>query len=71
MYRLICQTPAHFLSAQMALVSTFFQMFIVLAMHNFVVNLNETSGMLKALLLKEGKLQKDSSWALLAGKRQF
>ena len=30
MYRLICQKPAHFLSAQMALVSTFFRMFIVL-----------------------------------------
>ena len=28
--------PAHFLSAQMALVSTFFQMFIVLGMYNFV-----------------------------------
>ena len=36
MYRLICQKPAHFLSAQMALVSTFFQMFIVLGMYNFV-----------------------------------
>ena len=36
MYRLICQKPAHFLSAQkMALVSTFFQMFIVLGMYNF------------------------------------
>ena len=34
MYRLICQKPAHFLSAQMALVSTFFQMFI-LGMYNF------------------------------------
>ena len=32
---LICQKPAHFLSAQMALVSTFFQMFIVLGMYNF------------------------------------
>ena len=30
MYRLICQKPAHFLSAQMALLNTFFQMFIVL-----------------------------------------
>ena len=29
MYSLICQKPAHFLSTQMALVSTFFQMFIV------------------------------------------
>ena len=35
MYRLICPKPAHFLSAQMALVSTFFQMFIVLGMYNF------------------------------------
>ena len=35
MYRLIWQKPAHFLSAQMALVSTFFQMFIVLGMYNF------------------------------------
>ena len=31
----ICQKPAHFLSAQMALVSTFFQMFIVLGVYNF------------------------------------
>ena len=35
MYRLICQKPAHFLSAQMALARTFFQMFIVLGMCNF------------------------------------
>ena len=35
MYRLICQKPAHFLSAQMTLVSTFFQMFIVFWMYNF------------------------------------
>ena len=35
MYRLICQKPAHFLSAPMALVSTFFQMIIVLGMYNF------------------------------------
>ena len=35
MYRLICLKPAHLLSAQMALVSTFFQMFIVLGMYNF------------------------------------
>ena len=33
MYRLICQKPAHFLSAKMALVGTFFQMFIVLGMY--------------------------------------
>ena len=30
MYRLICQKPAHLLSAQMAFVSTFFQMFTIL-----------------------------------------
>ena len=35
MYRLICQKPAHLLSAQMALVSTFFQMFIVLGIYKF------------------------------------
>ena len=35
MYRLICQKQAHFLSAQMALLSAFFQMFIVLGMYNF------------------------------------
>ena len=37
MYRLIFQKPAHFLSTQMALVSTFFQMFIVLGVYNFGV----------------------------------
>ena len=31
--RLIFQKPAHFLSAHMALVNTFFQMFIVLGMY--------------------------------------
>ena len=35
MYRLICQKPANFLSAQMALVSTFFQIFIVPGIYNF------------------------------------
>ena len=35
MYRLICQKPAQFLSAKMALVSTFLQMFIVLGIYNF------------------------------------
>ena len=36
MYRLICQKPAHFLSAQIVLVSAFFfQMFIALGMYNF------------------------------------
>ena len=39
MYREICQKPAHFLSAQMALVSTFFQMFIVIGMYNFAPDL--------------------------------
>ena len=39
MYRLICQKPAYSLSAQMALVSTFFQMFLVLGMYNFGLNL--------------------------------
>ena len=43
MYRLICQKPTHFLSAQMALVSTFFQMFIVLGMYNFAQILNYIS----------------------------
>ena len=35
MYTLICQKPAHFLSAEMALVSTFLQMIIVHGMYNF------------------------------------
>ena len=35
MYRLIYHKPAHFLSAQMAFVSTFFQMFMVLGVYNF------------------------------------
>ena len=38
MHSLICQKPAHFLSAQMALTSTFIQMFIVLGMSNFSVS---------------------------------
>ena len=37
---LICQKPAHFLSAQMALVSPFFQMFIVFGMYNFGYHIN-------------------------------
>ena len=37
----ICLKPAHFLSAQMALVSTFFQMFIALGMYNFEVILDK------------------------------
>ena len=40
MYRLICKKPAHFLSAQVDLVSTFFQMFIVLGMYNFGTRYN-------------------------------
>ena len=42
MYRLICQNPAHYLSAQM---STLFQMFIVLGMYDFEYNMqsNEQS----------------------------
>ena len=37
------QKPAHFLSAQMALVSTFFQMFVVLGMYNFVENIKHAT----------------------------
>ena len=37
MYRLVCQKPPHFLSVQMALVSTFLKTFIILGMYNFVV----------------------------------
>ena len=36
MYRLIYQKTAHFLSVHMSLVRTFFQMFIVFGMYNFV-----------------------------------
>ena len=65
MYRLVCKKPAHFLSAQMALVSTFFLMFIVLGMHNFayvpetiLVNniepFGRTSSLTKAGLLEPG-----------------
>ena len=35
MYKLICQKSAHFLSAQMVLLDSFLQMFIVLWMYNF------------------------------------
>ena len=34
-YKLNCQKPAHFLSAEMALMSTFFQVFLVLEMYDF------------------------------------
>ena len=34
-YNLICQKPANYLSAQKAVLSSFLQMFIVLAMYNF------------------------------------
>ena len=38
MYKLICQKPAHFWTAQMAVLSSFFQGFIVLlGMYNFGV----------------------------------
>ena len=40
-YRLICKKPTHFLTAQMALVSTIFQMFIVLGMYKFGLHLKE------------------------------
>ena len=40
MYRLIGQKPAHFFSAQMALVSNFFQMVIVDGMYNFTFPLS-------------------------------
>ena len=38
---LICKKPTHFLTAQMALVSTIFQMFIVLGMYKFGLHLKE------------------------------
>ena len=49
--RLICRKPTHLLFAQMALVSTFYQIFIVLGMYNFdniVQNINYliSSGMI-------------------------
>ena len=39
MQMLICQKPAHFLSAKMALVSTFYQMFVLLGMYNFGIQM--------------------------------
>ena len=45
MYRLICQKAAHFLSAQMALLSSFFQMFKVLGMYNFSLDQKNTHAM--------------------------
>ena len=45
MYWLICRKPAHFLPAQMALVSTFFQMFIVLGMYNFAMSQKQLNTM--------------------------
>ena len=47
---LICQEPAHFLSAQMALVSTFFQMFIVIGMYNFDCTLHCSHALEEAIL---------------------
>ena len=35
MYKLICQKPARFLYAQMAVLSSFLQVFILLGMYNF------------------------------------
>ena len=35
MYKVMCQKPAHFLSAQMAVLSSFLQVFILLGMYNF------------------------------------
>ena len=49
MYRLIYQKPAHFLSTQMALLSPFFQMFIVLGMYNFAPYLTLTLRIWQAL----------------------
>ena len=62
MYRLICQKPVHFLSAQMTLVSTCFQMFIVLGMYN----LAKKAGRRKAKKKDEGMLLQTSflSWPL-------
>ena len=34
-YKLVCQKSAHYLSAQMAVISSFLQVFIVLRMYNF------------------------------------
>ena len=56
MYRLICQKSAHFLSAQMALVSTFFQMFIVLGMYNFAIYRDAGGG--------EGAIVPPSFWQI-------
>ena len=53
MNRLICQKPAHFLSAQMALVSSLFQMFEVLGMYNFGL------GTKKAVLFSAASCKKD------------
>ena len=38
MYKLICQKTAHFLSALMAMLSSFFQVFVVRGMYNFDKN---------------------------------
>ena len=40
MYKLIWQIPVHFLSAQMAVLSRFLQMFIVLGVYNFACRLS-------------------------------
>ena len=51
MYYIICQKPAHFLSVQMALVSPFFQMFIVFGMYNFGYGMGYTNCTLETGLI--------------------
>ena len=61
MYRLICHKPAHFLSAQIALVSTFFQMFIVCTWDSTLVRAcipSFQSCLLLILFIKEVKKRK-------------
>ena len=60
MHRLIFQKPAHFLSAIMALVSTFFQMFLVLGMYNFGFSRQEAAG--GCLLSLHAILSKKYTW---------
>ena len=40
MYKLICQKPAHFLPAQIAVLSSFLEMILVLEMYNFGQDMN-------------------------------
>ena len=69
MYRLICKKPAHILSAQMALVSTFFQMFIVLEMYNFdfPINFNVGSNDDNMVVSKWIRSKALIFWKILAG----